>query len=45
MCRAVNPLNSQTATKVAGAGGGFNSGEKDLIPASKGQHKLLTLQQ
>jgi hypothetical protein len=36
ICRAGSPLNSRTATKVAGAGGGFISGENDLIPASKG---------
>ena len=29
----MSPLNSRTATKVVG--GGFNSGEKDLIPAAK----------
>ena len=34
VCRAASPLNSRTATKVAG-GGGFNSGIKDLIPVSK----------
>jgi len=34
-CRAVSPLNGRTAIKVDG-GGGFNSGAKDKIPASKG---------
>ena len=32
ICRALSPLNSQMATKVAG-GWGFNSGVKDLILA------------
>ena len=36
ICRAVRPLNGRTAIKVAGGGGGFNSGAKDKIPAPKG---------
>ena len=41
VCRAVGPLNSRTATKVAlgwvvCSGWGFNSGIKNLVPASKG---------